>query len=70
MSRSNYTKRYFVADEGGVYNAFSFDMFADGGYLEGHKGEAGYHINDYDILKCFSSWSAASDYADKMNDKR
>lgn len=65
---AKHQKPYFVADDGDIYNAFAFEMFEDDGYLEGHKGEAGYHINDFDIIKYFNSWTAAADYADELND--
>lgn len=59
-------KEYFVADEGdGTLNPFSIDMFDNEGYLEGHKGERGYHINDFDIIRYFNSWEQACDYCDK-----
>lgn len=66
---SNVKKPFFVSDDGGVYNAFAVDMFSNGGYLEGHNGEDGYHFDDFDKLKWFNSWEAACDFADRMNDE-
>lgn len=58
-------KKYFVADEGdGLLNAFSYDMFDKDGFLEGHKGEQGYHLDDYDIIAEFASWDAATKFVD------
>ena len=59
---------YFVVDEGDCYNAFDLDMFDKDGYLEGHKGEAGYHLDDYDIIHWFDDFDAAHDYAEMLND--
>lgn len=60
---------YFVADEGdGVLNPFATDMFDENGYLEGHKNEDGYHINDFDIVRRFRTWERACDYCDAHND--
>ena len=43
--------KYFVADEGdGFYNAFAYADFNENGYYNGHDGEDGYHIDDFDIV--------------------
>ena len=62
-------KQFFVAEDGGVYNAFDIKMFDKNGYLEGHSGEEGYKLEDYDVVKWFDSWSAAADFSEKMNDE-
>lgn len=62
-------KQFFVAEEDGIYNAFSIDMFNEKGYLEGYDGEIGYRLEDYDVIKWFSDWNSACDFSDKMNDE-
>lgn len=63
-------KNYFVADEGdNIYNAFAFDMFDKDGYLEGHNGEQGYHLSDYDIVKKFATWTQAVEYCEMLNEE-
>ena len=66
---SNAKKPFFVSDDGGVFNAFSVEMFSNGGYLEGYYGEDGYHFDDFDKVKWFNSWEAASDFAERMNNE-
>lgn len=61
-------KRFFVADEGDYVNAFSVDMFDNEGWLEGHKNEAGYNIEDFDIIRYCNTWEEACRIADKMNE--
>ena len=61
-------KKFFVADEGGYANAFSVDMFDDEGWLEGHKNEIGYNIEDFDIIRYCNTWKEACRIADKMNE--
>lgn len=58
-------KNYFVADEGdGLLNPFAMDMFDDDLYLEGHSGEDGYHLDDFNIVCWFSTWAEACRYCD------
>ena len=60
-------KEYFVADDGdGVLNPFSMDMFDEEGYLEGHEGEDGYNIEDFDIIRYFNTWDQACAYCDRF----
>jgi len=48
---------YFVADEGdGLYNIFSSADFDEDGYYEGHEGEDGYHLEDYDVVYRSAHW--------------
>lgn len=60
-------KSFFVADEGGYANAFAVDMFDSKGWLEGHENEAGYNIEDFDIIRYSNTWEEACRIADKMN---
>lgn len=49
---------YFVADEGdGVFNIFSSMDFNENGYYDGHDGEDGYHIDDFDIAFRSTHWN-------------
>lgn len=56
---------YFVAQEDtNVYNVFCVDEFAEDGYLEGHNGEEGYHIDDFDIIAWFETFTEACEWVD------
>ena len=57
--------RYFVVNDGDVYNAFSDDDFdARGRYIENPN----YTIDDFDIVRYFNTFEQACDYAERMND--
>ena len=42
------------------------DMFDEEGYLEGHEGEDGYNIEDFDIIRYFNTWEHACAYCDRF----
>lgn len=69
MAKNN-KKQYFVADDGGVYNAFGYDMFDEHGWLIGYEGILCYHIDDYDIVKEFDTFEQAVSYAERLNDEQ
>lgn len=57
---------YFVADEGdGLYNVFSYADFNTSGYYDGHEGEDGYHINDFDIVFRSAHWNDCVRWVDE-----
>lgn len=64
----NTERSFFVVDEGGFANPFSVDMFDDDGWLEGHKNEDGYNIEDFDIIRYCDTWEEAVDIAAKYSD--
>lgn len=65
---NRFKENCFVVDEGdGCYNAFALDMFDKNGYLEGHAGEMGYHLDDYDIVAWFNDWEDACQFAEDLN---
>lgn len=58
------TMKYYVVDDGGVYNVFSSDMFdKNGNYIE----DMSLNLNDMDIVKTTNSEEQAWAYAEKMN---
>ena len=58
-------KQYFVAEEDeGLYNVFSFADFNENGYLDGHDGEDGYHIDDFDKAYQTNSFQDACRWVD------
>lgn len=40
-------KCFVVEEDAGVYNIFSVEDFDADGYLWGHNGEDGYHMDDF-----------------------
>ena len=61
-------KKYFVVEEdAGVYNLFSVEGFDADGYLWGHNGEDGYHMDDYKDQIVFEtdSFNDACEYVEK-----
>lgn len=59
--------KWFVADDGEVYNAFSTDMFDENGWLIGYEGIEGYNFADFDIVRYCPSQEDAFFIAEKMN---
>jgi len=56
--------KYYIVDDGGVYNVFSSDMFdAQGRYIENKN----YTIDDFDIIKTTNSEEQAWKIVDKLN---
>ncbi len=56
--------KFYVVDDGGVYNVFTSDMFdAQGRYIENKS----YTIDDFDIIKTTNSEEQAWRLADKLN---
>ena len=44
-------KKYFVVEEDvNVYNTFNVCDFDADGYLWGHNGEDGYHMDEFDVV--------------------
>ena len=63
--KSSPRTKWFVSDDGGVYNAFSFEDFDENGrYLVDPE----YNLKDFDIIKVFNDMEQAFKYADDMND--
>lgn len=63
-------KKYFVVEEDtGLYNIFSVEDFDADGYLLGHNGEEGYHMDDYKEQIVFEteSFDDACKYVEKQN---
>jgi hypothetical protein len=59
-------KKYFVVEEDtGLYNIFSVEDFDADGYLWGHNGEDGYHMDDFDIVYETDSFEDACEYVEK-----
>ena len=61
-------KKYFVVEEdANLYNTFSVCDFDADGYLWGHNGEDGYHIDDYKEQIAFetNSFDDACKYVEK-----
>ena len=58
--------RYFIVDDGGVYNVFPEDEFDENGnYIE----DRSVNIKDMDIVKTMYNLDAAFAYVDKLNDE-
>lgn len=63
--KSSPRTKWFVSDDGGVYNVFSFEDFDENGrYLTNPE----YNLKDFDIIKVFNDMEQAFKYADDMND--
>jgi hypothetical protein len=61
-------KKYFVVEEDtNLYNTFSVCDFDADGYLWGHNGEDGYHMDDYKEQIVFEtdSFEDACEYVEK-----